>query len=89
MVSAGYSGLEASPDSGCCIRCAEPKAHEYSQSLGRLLGRAAAVSAIWARSECMGSSTNEARCVARILAEIKARNNKIHLTADSWLDLVT
>jgi hypothetical protein len=80
MVSAGYAGLEASPDSGffvCCMnRCAEPQPHERSRSLGRLLGRAAAVGAIYVRSERMGSSTNEARCLARISDKIKASDNQ-------------
>jgi hypothetical protein len=72
MVSAGYSGLKVSPGSGCFVCCREPQTHEYSQSLGRLLGRAAAVSAIVERIERMGSSTNEARCLTRISAKIKA-----------------
>jgi hypothetical protein len=50
MVSAGYAGLEVSLGSDffvCCMnRCAEPQPHERSRSLGRLLGRAAAVGAI-------------------------------------------
>jgi hypothetical protein len=75
MVSAGYSGLEVSPGSGCFACCTEPQAHEYSRSPGRLLGRAAAVSAINERSERMGSSTKEARCLTEILVGIMARDN--------------
>ena len=56
MVSAGYAGLEVSPDSGFPESCWEPKAHESSRSLGRLLGRTAAVSAIIGRIERIGSS---------------------------------
>jgi hypothetical protein len=80
MVSAGYSGFEVSPDSGlfvCCkLSCSEPQPHERSRSLGRLLGRAAA-GARYERIKRMGSSTKEARCLARISVEIKA-NDKIH-----------
>jgi hypothetical protein len=50
MVSAGYAGLKVSPDSGCFVcctnSCSEPRPHERSRSLGRLLGPAAAVGAI-------------------------------------------
>jgi hypothetical protein len=49
MVSAGYAGLKVSPDSGCFAcknSCSEPQPRERSRSLGRLLGRAAAVGAI-------------------------------------------
>jgi hypothetical protein len=76
MVSAGYSGLEVSPGPDCFVCCTDPPTRENSRSLGRLLGRAAAVSAIYERSERMGSSTNEARCVAVILVEIKANGSK-------------
>jgi hypothetical protein len=80
MVSAGYAGLEARPGSGffvcCMVCCSEPQAHERSLSLGRLLGRAAAVGAIVERSERMGSSTKEARCLTRISVKIKACDNK-------------
>jgi hypothetical protein len=61
MVSAGYSGFEESPGSGLFVSCTEPQTHEYNRSLGRLLGRAAAVSAINERIERMGSSTKEPR----------------------------
>ena len=71
MVSAGYSGLEPSPGSGFFAGCPEPRAHEYSRSLGRLLGRAA-VSSMNERVERMASSTNEARCVTGISVKIKA-----------------
>jgi hypothetical protein len=57
MVSAGYAGLEISPVSGFPDCCREPPAHERSRSLGRLLGRAVAVGALYERSERMGSST--------------------------------
>ena len=75
MVSAGYSGLKESPSSGFIVACMEPLTHECSRSLGRLLGRAAVVSAIYERSERMGSSTKEARCVAWICDEIKVTTN--------------
>ena len=75
MVSAGYPGLEARPGSGFFARGTEPQTHDCSRSLGRLLGRAAAVSAINERSERMGSSTKEARCVTAILVKIMTRNN--------------
>jgi hypothetical protein len=71
MVSAGYSGLEPRPGSGLFADSPEPRTHEYSQSLGRLLGRAA-VSSMNERCERMASSTNEARCVTRISVKIKA-----------------
>ena len=71
MVSAGYSGLKLSPGSGFFAGCPEPRTHEYSGSLGRLLGRAA-VGAMSERSERMGSSTIEARCVTHISVKIKA-----------------
>jgi len=76
MVSAGYAGLEVSLDSGFPDCCREPRAHERSRSLGRLLGRAVAVGALYERSERMGSSTKEARCVTRILVKIKTDNNQ-------------
>jgi hypothetical protein len=80
MVSAGYAGLKVGPDSGCFVccmnSCSEPQPHERSRSLGRLLGRAA-VGARYERIKRMGSSTKEARCLARISVEIKA-NDKIH-----------
>jgi hypothetical protein len=72
MVSAGYSGLKVSPSPGFLVCCTEPKTHECSQSLGRLLGRAAAESAIYVRIERMGSSTKDARYVARVSDKIKA-----------------
>jgi hypothetical protein len=74
MVSAGYSGLKASPSSGFFVCCMESKTHEYSRSLGRLLGRAAAVSAIIERIERMGSSTKEARLFHKLTA--KSRPSK-------------
>ena len=73
MVSAGYSGLEVSPSSGFFVCCMEPKTHERSQSLGRLLGREAAVSAIIERIERMGSSTKEARCLVRVSVRIMTK----------------
>ena len=81
MVSAGYSGLKVSPASGFFVCCIEPQTHEYSRSLGRLLGRAAAVSAIYERIERMGSSTKEARCLTRILVKVKA-TDKLKSTTD-------
>jgi hypothetical protein len=74
MVSAGYSGLKVSPSSGFFICCMEPKTHEYSQSLGRLLGRAAVVSAIIERIERMASSTKEAGLFHKLTA--KSRPSK-------------
>jgi hypothetical protein len=71
MVSAGYSGLAPRPGSGFFAGCPEPRTHEYSRSLGRLLGPAA-VSSMIERCERMASSTNEARCVTRISVKIKA-----------------
>jgi hypothetical protein len=47
----------------------EPKTHESSQSLGRLLGRAAVVSAIIERIERIGSSTKEAALFHKLMAE--------------------
>jgi hypothetical protein len=64
MVSAGYSGLEVSPGSGFFVCCMEPKPHESRLSLGRLLGRAAAVSAIIERIERIGSSTKDVAFVS-------------------------
>jgi hypothetical protein len=52
----------------------EPKTHECSRSLGRLLGRAAVVSAIDERIELIGSSTKEARLFHKSTA--KSRPNK-------------
>jgi hypothetical protein len=52
----------------------EPKTHEYSRSLGRLLGRAAVVSAIIERIERIGSSTKEARLFHKLTA--KSRPSK-------------
>ena len=75
MVPAGYSGLEARPGPGLFACCTEPQPHDCSRSLGRLLGRAAAVSAIDERIERMGSSTKEARCVTAILVKIMTQNN--------------
>ena len=69
MVSAGYSGLKVSPSSGFFVCCMDPKTHESSRSLGRLLGRAAAVSAIYERIERMGSSTKEARLFHKLMAK--------------------
>ena len=74
MVSAGYSGLKVSPSSGFFVGCMDPKTHEYSRSLGRLLGRAAAVSAIIERIERIGSSTKEARLFHKLKA--KSRHGK-------------
>ena len=74
MVSAGYSGLKVSPRSGFFVCCMDPKTHEYSRSLGRLLGRAAAVSAINERIKRIGSSTKEARFLSQIDGEIKTAN---------------
>jgi len=75
MVSAGYSGFEASPDRGLfvCSKlcCLEPQPHARTRSLGRLLGRAA-VGAEYERIKRMGSSTNEARCLAWLSVKIKA-----------------
>jgi hypothetical protein len=48
----------------------EPKTHEYSRSLGRLLGRTAAVSALIGRIERIGSSTKNA-C---LFHELKAKS---------------
>ena len=73
MVSAGYSGLKVSPSSGFFVCCMEPKTHEYSRSLGRLLGRTAAVSAIIERIERMGSSTKEARLFHELTAKSRPR----------------
>jgi len=70
MVSAGYSGLKVSPSSGLFVCCMEPKTHEYSRSLGRLLGRTAAVSALIGRIERIGSSTKNA-C---LFHELKAKS---------------
>jgi hypothetical protein len=69
MVSAGYSGLKVSPSPGFFVCCMEPKTHQCSRSLGRLLGRAAAVSAIFERIERIGSSTKEAGLFHRLMAE--------------------
>jgi hypothetical protein len=77
MVSAGYSGLKVSPSSGFFVCCTQPHTHEYSQSLGRLLGRAAAVSAIYERIERMSSSTKVPRRLTRISVEIKAKDDQI------------
>jgi hypothetical protein len=52
----------------------DPKTHESSRSLGRLLGRAAAVSAIIERIERIGSSTKEARLFHKLTA--KSRPSK-------------
>jgi len=52
----------------------KPKTHEYSRSLGRLLGREAAVSAIIERIERIGSSTKEAGLFHRLTA--KSRPSK-------------
>jgi hypothetical protein len=81
MVSAGYAGLEVSPDSGFPDCCREPPAHERSRSLGRLLGRAVIVGALnvgalYVRIERMGSSPKEARCLTRIWVKIKTNNNE-------------
>src|SRR3981081_3715345 len=79
MVSAGYSGFEVRPDSGLfvCSKlcCLEPQPHARSRSLGRLLGRAAA-GVRYERVKRMGSSTNEARCLAWISVKIKADDNR-------------
>jgi hypothetical protein len=74
MVSAGYSGLKVSPSSGFFVCCMEPKTHESSRSLGRLLDRAAVVSAIIERIERIGSSTKEARLFHKLTA--KSRPSK-------------
>ena len=74
MVSAGYSGLKESPSPGFFVCCMEPKTHEYSRSLGRLLGREAAVSAIFERIERIGSSTKEAGLFHKLTA--KSRPSK-------------
>jgi hypothetical protein len=74
MVSAGYSGLKVSPGSGFFVGCMELKTHEYSRSLGRLLGRAASVSAISERIERICSSTKEARIFHKLTA--KSRPSK-------------
>jgi ribosomal protein S12 methylthiotransferase accessory factor YcaO len=66
-----------SPGSGFFVCCTQPHAHEYSQSLGRLLGRAAAVSAIYERIERMSSSTKVPRRLTRISVEIKAKDDQI------------
>jgi hypothetical protein len=83
MVSAGYAGLKVSPGSdffACWMNCCwEPQSHERSRSLGRLLGRAAAVGALYGRIKRMGSSTKEARCLTRISVKIKA-NDKLKST---------
>ena len=80
MVSAGYAVLKVSRDSGCFVccmnSCSEPQPHERSRSLGRLLGRAA-VGARYERIKRIGSSTKEARCLARISVEIKANDQFI------------
>jgi hypothetical protein len=52
----------------------EPKTHECSRSLGRLLGRTAAVSAIIERIERIGSSTKEAGLFHKLTA--KSRPSK-------------
>jgi hypothetical protein len=52
MVSAGYSGLKESPSSDFFVGCSEPKTHESSRALGRLLGQPA-VCAIIGRIERM------------------------------------
>jgi hypothetical protein len=75
MVPAGYSGRQARPGPGFFARGTEPQPHDCSRSLGRLLGRAAAVSAICERIARMGSSTKEARCVTAILVKIMTGNN--------------
>jgi hypothetical protein len=56
----------------------EPKTHECSQSLGRLLGRAAAVSAIFERIERIGSSTKEARLFHKLTAKSRPGQNIAH-----------
>jgi hypothetical protein len=71
LVSAGYSGLKADPGSDLFVGCPEPKTHESSRSLGRLLGQPA-VSAIIGRIERMGSLTKEAPLLASLNGEIKA-----------------
>jgi transposase len=53
----------------------EPKTHECSQSLGRLLGRAAAVSAINERIERIGSSTKVAGLFHELTAKSRPRKN--------------
>jgi hypothetical protein len=53
----------------------DPKTHEYSRSLGRLLGRAAAVSAIIERIERIGSSTKEARLFHKLTAKSRPAKN--------------
>jgi hypothetical protein len=53
----------------------EPKTHERSQSLGRLLGRAAAVSAINERIERIGSSTKEAGLFHKLTAKSRPDKN--------------
>jgi hypothetical protein len=54
--------------------------HECSRSLGRLLGRAAAVSAINERIEGIGSSTKEAALFHKLTA--KSRPGKNYRSAD-------
>ena len=78
MVSAGYSGLKVSPSSGFFVCCMDPKTHESSRSLGRLLGRAAAVSAIIERIERIGSSTKEARLFHKLTAKSRPGQNIAH-----------
>jgi hypothetical protein len=53
----------------------EPKTHECSRSLGRLLGRAAAVSAIYERIERIGSSAKEARFFHKLTAKSRPGKN--------------
>jgi hypothetical protein len=53
----------------------EPNTHERSRSLGRLLGRAAAVSAIYERIERIGSSTKEACLFHKLTAKSRRGKN--------------
>jgi hypothetical protein len=56
----------------------EPKTHESSRPLGRLLGQAAAVSAIFERIERMDSSTKEARLFHKFAAKSRPAKNIAH-----------
>jgi hypothetical protein len=56
----------------------EPKTHESSRSLGRLLGQAAVVSAIFERIERMGSSTKEAGLFHELTAKSRPTKNIAH-----------
>jgi hypothetical protein len=53
----------------------ESKTHEYSRSLGRLLGRAAVVSSLIKRIERMASSTKDAGLFHKLTAKSRPSKN--------------